>query len=150
MLFDEEIMLLAIGEAKKAAEMGEVPVGAVIIDEKGEVIAKAHNLRETENRPTAHAEILAIEEAARIKKSWRLSDCTLYVTLEPCPMCAGAIINSRISRVVYGAFDPKAGSCSSVINLFELPYNHKPEISSGILQDECSQILSNFFKKLRK
>lgn len=149
MLFDEEMMLLAIEEAKKAAELGEVPVGAVIIDEKGEIIAKAHNLRESENRPTAHAEILAIEEAARIKKSWRLSGCTLYVTLEPCPMCTGAIINSRLKRIVYGAFDENMGACASVTRLIDKNFGHKPLVRSRILEKECGEIMSDFFKKLR-
>lgn len=150
MLFDEEIMLLAIEEAKKAAEIGEVPVGAVIIDESGDVIAKAHNLRETENRPTAHAEILAIEEAARVKKSRRLSDCTLYVTLEPCPMCAGAIINARLKRVVYGAFDENMGACASVTRLLDKNFGHKPLVRSRILEKECGELMSEFFKKLRQ
>ena len=150
MLFDEEIMLLAIEEAKKAAEIGEVPVGAVIIDEKCEIIARAHNLRETENRPTAHAEILAIEKAARVKKSRRLSDCTLYVTLEPCPMCAGAIINARLKRVVYGAFDESWGACASVTRLFDKKFGYTPLVRSRVLEKECGKLMSDFFDKLRK
>ncbi len=150
-LENEDIFYMkqALEEAHKAAEELEVPVGAVIVHDK-KIISRGRNHRESLKNSLCHAEIEAIHNACENLQRWRLTGCTMYVTLEPCPMCAGAIINSRISRVVYGAFDPKAGSCSSVINLFELPYNHKPEISSGILQDECSQILSNFFKKLRK
>lgn len=149
MLFDEEMMLLAIEEAKKATALGEVPVGAVIIDENGEIIGRGYNTRETEQRPTGHAEIIAIEQAARHKKSWRLSDCTLYVTLEPCPMCAGAILNARLKRVVYGAFDENGGACSSVIELFEHKFGYKPLVRSRILERECGCLLSDFFKKLR-
>lgn len=130
MLFDEEMMLKAIELAKKAKELGECPVGAIVTDKEGNIIGEGYNRRETDNSPTAHAEILAIEAAAKHLGSWRLSDCTLYVTLEPCPMCAGAIINSRLKRVVYGAFDDKGGACTSVVNLFELPFNHKPLVRS--------------------
>lgn len=150
MLFDEEMMLKALEQAEKAFELGECPVGAVITDKNGEIIAEGYNRRETDNSPTAHAEIIAIESAAKKLGSWRLSECTLYVTLEPCPMCAGAIINSRIKRVVYGAFDEKGGACSSVINLFELPFNHSPMVRSRILEKECSEILTKFFQTLRK
>ncbi len=150
MLFDEEMMLKALEQAEKAFELGECPVGAVITDKNGEIIAEGYNRRETDNSPTAHAEIIAIESAAKKLGSWRLSECTLYVTLEPCPMCAGAIINSRIKRVVYGAFDEKGGACSSVINLFELPFNHSPMVRSRILEKECSEILTKFFQALRK
>lgn len=139
----------ALAEAHKAAEELEVPVGAVIVHNY-KIISRGRNHRESLKNALCHAEIEAINNACLALQRWRLFDCTMYVTLEPCPMCAGAIINSRISRLVYGAFDPKSGSCHSVINLFELPYNHKPEISGGILQSECSQTLSNFFKKLRK
>lgn len=149
MLFDEEMMLLAIEEAKKAAEIGEVPVGAVIVDEAGEIIATGHNLRETENRPTAHAEIVAIEKAALVRKSWRLTGCTLYVTLEPCPMCAGAIINSRLKRVVYGAFDENMGACASVTTLMDNNFGYKPLVRSRVLEKECGDLMSGFFKKLR-
>ena len=149
MLFDEEMMLLAIEEAKKAAALGEVPVGAIIIDENGEIIGRGYNTRETEQRPTGHAEIIAIEQAAEHKQSWRLSDCTMYVTLEPCPMCAGAILNSRLKRVVYGAFDENGGACSSVIELFEHKFGYKPLVRSRILERECGCLLSDFFKKLR-
>lgn len=149
MLYDEEMMLLAIAEAKKAFALGEVPVGAIIIDENGEIIGRGHNIRETEQRPTGHAEIIAIEEAAQHKKSWRLSECTMYVTLEPCPMCAGAIINTRLKRVVYGAFDENGGACSSVINIFEEKFGYKPLVRSRILEEECALLLKDFFKELR-
>ena len=144
-----EYMKEALKEAKKAAEKLEVPVGAVVVY-KNEIIARGRNRREFSKNALFHAEIEAINNACKKLNSWRLIDCTLYVTLEPCPMCTGAIINSRISEVVYGAKDPKAGSCESVINLFSLPYNHKPKVTSGILKEECSGILSDFFKKLRK
>ena len=144
-----EYMKEALKEAKKAAEELEVPVGAVVVY-KNEIIARGRNRREFSKNALFHAEIEAINNACKKLNSWRLIDCTLYATLEPCPMCAGAIINSRISEVVYGAKDPKAGSCESVINLFSLPYNHKPKVTSGILKEECSGILSDFFKKLRR
>lgn len=150
MLFDEEMMLIAIELAKKAYEMGETPVGAIVVDKDGNIIGEGYNRRECDNSPTAHAEILAIESAARYLGSWRLTDCTLYVTLEPCPMCAGAIINSRLKRLVYGAFDDKGGACTSVVNLFELPFNHKPLVRSRILEKECGELLTNFFEDLRK
>ncbi len=146
---DEKFMLDALEEAKKSEAELEVPVGAIITFENN-IIAMGRNRRELSKNALSHAEIEAINNACEFLKSWRLLNCTLYVTLEPCPMCAGAIINSRISRLVYGAKDPKAGSCGSVINLFDLPYNHKPQISTGILEKECSEILTNFFKKLRK
>ncbi len=143
-------MKKALELAKKAYDMGEAPIGAVVVKKStGQIVGEGYNRRETDKSPLAHAEIIAIEEAAKALGGWRLIDCELYVTLEPCPMCAGAIINSRIERVIYGAEDKKAGSLSSVINLFELPYNHKPQITSGVLQEECSQILSDFFKELR-
>ncbi len=143
-------MKKALELAKKAYDMGEAPIGAVVVKKStGQIVGQGYNRRETDKSPLAHAEIIAIEEAAKTLGGWRLIDCELYVTLEPCPMCAGAIINSRIERVIYGAEDKKAGSLSSVINLFELPYNHKPQITSGVLQEECSQILSDFFKELR-
>ena len=139
----------AIKEAQKAAEELEVPVGAVVVY-KNKIISRGRNRRENSQNALLHAEIEAINNACKKLNSWRLIDCKLYVTLEPCPMCAGAIINSRISEIIYGASDPKAGSCGSVINLFSLPYNHKPAVTSGILKDECREILSDFFKKLRK
>lgn len=147
---DTLYMKKALELAKKAYDMGEAPIGAVVVKKStGQIVGEGYNRRETDKSPLAHAEIIAIEEAAKTLGGWRLIDCELYVTLEPCPMCAGAIINSRIERVIYGAEDKKAGSLSSVINLFELPYNHKPQITSGVLQEECSQILSDFFKELR-
>ena len=150
MLFDEEMMLKAIELAKKAYSIGETPVGAIVTDSGGNIIGEGYNRRESDNAPIAHAEILAIEAAAKYLGSWRLTGCTLYVTLEPCPMCAGAIINSRLKRVVYGAFDDKGGACASVINLFELPFNHKPLVRSRILERECGELLTEFFNNLRK
>ncbi len=150
MLYDEEMMLKALALAEKAYSMGECPVGAIITDNEGNVIGEGYNRRETDNSPTAHAEILAIEDAAKALGHWRLSGCTLYVTLEPCPMCAGAIINARLKRVVYGAFDDKGGACASVLNLFELPFNHRPLVRSRVLETECGEILTDFFEKLRK
>ncbi len=146
---DEYFMKLALKQAKKAYKLGEVPIGCVIVRE-GKVISKSHNFREIKKKAIAHAEILAINKACKKLDSWRLLNCTLYVTLEPCAMCAGAIINSRIQRVVFGAFDYKAGSCGSLCNLFELNYNHKPQLVSGVLENKCSKILSDFFKELRK
>lgn len=139
----------AIDEAKKACSVGEVPVGAVIVFEN-KIIGSGYNKRETLKNALSHAEIEAINEACKTLGSWRLLNCDLYVTLEPCPMCTGAIINSRIKKIVFGCADPKSGSCGSVINLIDLPYNHKPEIVSGIMRDECSALLSDFFKNLRK
>ena len=150
MLFDEEMMLKSIELAKKAYSIGETPVGAIVTDSGGNIIGEGYNRRESDNSPIAHAEILAIEAAAKYLGSWRLTGCTLYVTLEPCPMCAGAIINSRLKRVVYGAFDDKGGACASVINLFELPFNHKPLVRSRILEIECGELLTEFFNNLRK
>lgn len=142
-------MRLALEEARAALSQGEVPVGAVVA--QGErVLSRAHNLREQTQDPTAHAEMLAIRQAARALGARRLTGCTLYVTLEPCPMCAGAILNARIGRVVYGAADPKAGSLGSVTDLFALPYNHHPVVESGLLEQECAQVLSAFFQNLRK
>lgn len=144
-------MRKALELARIAAEQGEVPVGAVVVKKSsGEIIGRGFNRREYGRSPLTHAEIIAIDEASRRLGGWRLIDCELFVTLEPCPMCAGAMINSRIERVVFGAFDPKAGSCGSVVNLFELPYNHKPELVGGVLESECAGILSEFFKQLRK
>lgn len=146
---DELFMKEALKEAKKAEKIGETPVGAVIVRD-GKIIARGYNKRETKKNALCHAEILAINKACRHLSGWRLIGATLYVTLEPCPMCAGAIINSRIERVVFGAPDKKAGSFMSVVNLGDLPYNHKPEICSGVLEKECSEILTNFFKNLRR
>lgn len=138
----------AIAEANAAAALGEVPIGAVIAQD-GVIIARGHNLRETDKHALAHAEIVAINEACRKLGGWRLPNCTLYVTLEPCPMCAGAIINSRIDRVVFGAYDPKAGSLGSLIDLSKVPYNHSPQLCGGVLQEECAALLKDFFKSLR-
>ena len=146
---DEEMMRQALTLASEAAAEGEVPVGCVVtLGDR--IVGRGRNRRETGKSALAHAELEAIAEANRTLGGWRLWQCTLYVTLEPCPMCAGAIINARIPRVVYGARDPKAGSCSSVIDLFSLPYNHKPQVEQGLLEDECSAVLSQFFKDLRE
>ncbi len=142
-------MSAALSLAKQSALEGEVPVGAVIV-RNGEIVATGRNRRENDKNATVHAELQAIDRACAALGGWRLWECDLYVTMEPCPMCAGAIINSRIKRVVFGAYDSKAGSCGSVINLFDLPYNHKPELTGGFMQEECSAILSDFFKELRE
>lgn len=141
-------MNAAIEQAQKAARIGEVPVGAVIV--KGnDIISAAYNQRETQKSAMYHAEVNAINSACSALSGWRLWQCELYVTLEPCPMCAGAIINARIPRVVFGAYDPKAGSCGSVVDLFSLPYNHKPEVVGGVLEEECAAMLRDFFRSLR-
>lgn len=145
----ESFMRAALKEAEKAKIEKEVPVGAVVTYE-GKIISTGRNRREILKNSVFHAEVEAIYRACKKLGRWRLSECSLYVTLEPCPMCAGAIINSRISNLIYGANDPKAGSCESVINLFNLPYNHKPQVISGVLKEECSEILSSFFRELRK
>ena len=142
-------MHLALLEAEKAFEEGEIPVGAVIV-KNGEIIASAHNTRECENRVMGHAEINAIELACKYSNSWKLDDCEIYVTLEPCPMCAGAIISSRINRVIYGAFDEKQGCLGSVCNLSAMKFPKTPYIKSGVLKNECEAILKKFFEKLRK
>ena len=142
-------MELALEQARLAANLNETPIGAVLVWE-GEVVASAFNRRELDRIATAHAEILAINEACRKLGGWRLHKATLYVTLEPCPMCAGAIINARIKRVVYGASDRKAGCCSSILDLFREPFNHHPEVTGGVLAEESAALLSSFFKKLRK
>lgn len=146
--YDEAMMRLALREAEASAAEGEVPVGAVVV-RGGEIIASGRNGRETGRNALYHAEIEAINAACRALGGWRLIGCELFVTLEPCPMCTGAIINARIERVVYGAPDPKAGSCGSVVNLFDLPYNHKPELEPRVLEKECSELLSSFFRELR-
>ncbi len=145
---DRKFMSLAVLEAEKAFLKGEVPVGAVIV-KNGEVIAAAHNLREQKQNALSHAEIEAINIACKKLGSWRLDDCELYVTLEPCPMCAGAIINARIKTVIFGAFDSKMGAMDSVINLCDYPFNHKVEIYGGIMEDECKKFLTDFFEALR-
>lgn len=146
---DERFMLEALEEAHKARELGEVPVGAVVV--QGDcIVARGYNRRETDGLATAHAELLAMEEACRVLGRWRLSDCTLYVTLEPCPMCAGTAINARIGRVVFGAKDAKAGAMGSVLSVNAYPLNHKIEVVSGVLEKECAGVLSEFFEKKRK
>lgn len=141
-------MLIALSLAVQAAAEGEVPVGAVVVKD-GEVIGSGRNRRETAKNALAHAEIEAIHNACERLGGWRLSGCDLYVTLEPCPMCAGAIINARIDTVYVGADDPKAGSCGSLTNLFALPYNHKPQYVNGICAEQCSKQLKAFFKDIR-
>lgn len=148
---DENFMRLALGEAREAGSINEVPVGAVVVGSDGQILSKAHNLTESTNNPVAHAEIVAIQKACKATGSWRLSGATIYVTLEPCAMCMGAVINSRIKRVVFGATDPKAGAIVSNFGIgLDDTLNHKPEITRSILEDECSDILKDFFKKLRK
>lgn len=145
---DERFMQAAIEQAKKALAIDEVPIGAVVV-RGDEIVGTGYNRRETGKNALYHAELAAIDEACRRLGGWRLWQCELFVTLEPCPMCAGAIINSRLIRVVYGCADSKAGSCRSVIDLFELPFNHKPECTGGVLEQECSAMLSDFFRSLR-
>ena len=145
---DHELMGTALAEAEKAAALGEVPVGAVVA-RRGEIVAAAHNTRETERNAVHHAELLAIDRACKALGGWRLWECELFVTLEPCPMCAGAILNSRIRRVVYGAADPKAGCCGSVTDLFALPFNHHPAVEGGLRAEEASALLAEFFARLR-
>lgn len=148
---DEYYMREALELAKKAFSLGEAPVGAVVVKKSsGEIIGRGYNLRESGKSPLAHAEIMALDEASKTLGGWRVVDSVLYVTLEPCPMCAGAIINSRIDRVVFGASDPKAGCLGSLTNLFDMPFNHKPEITSGVLKEDCSALLSEFFAELRR
>ena len=146
---DEYFMRRAISLAEQAAQLGEVPVGAVIV-RNGEVIAEAGNRRECDHRATAHAELLAIEQACEAVGSWRLHDCTLYVTLEPCPMCAGAIVNARVGRVVFGCKDAKAGAMGSVLNLPSYPLNHRPICEWGVCENECREVLQNFFALRRR
>lgn len=138
----------AIRLAQEAAAEGEVPVGAVVVKD-GVIVGRGRNRREKVKNALCHAEIEAIDEACRTLHGWRLWQCELYVTLEPCPMCAGAAVNARLPVVVFGAYDPKAGSCGSVISMFDLPYNHKPAVVAGYLEEECSALLSRFFRDLR-
>ena len=145
----KKYMEQAILLAKQAAAEGEIPVGAVIVKD-GEVIATGRNCREKEQSALGHAEIEAIHNACKALGTWRLSDCEIYVTLEPCPMCAGAIINSRIKKVVFGAFDKWGGACDSVCNLLSMPFSSKPEVWAGIMEEECKELLEDFFKKVRK
>ncbi len=146
----QRYMQKAIDQAKKAMEIGEVPIGAILVHE-GKIIAQAFNDRETSQNPLHHAELMVIEQGSQVLGKWRLTDCTLYVTLEPCPMCAGAIIQSRIGRVVFGAFDPKAGCVGSLMDLpRDERFNHTPEVITGVLAVECGQLLKDFFKELRE
>ena len=145
----EYYMELALNEAKKAYKIEEIPVGAIIVKE-GKVISRAYNQKETKNNPIAHAEILAIERASKKLGRWRLDDCDLYVTLEPCPMCAGAIIQARLKNLYIGTMDPKSGACGSVLDLSkDFPFNHKVNTIVGIKKLECEKILKDFFKQLR-
>ncbi len=150
MTTDEKYMREAIKQARKAAKIDEVPIGCVIVyDDK--IIVRGYNRRNTDKSTLAHAEIIAIRKAAKVIGDWRLEDCTMYITLEPCPMCAGAIVQARIPRVVVGAMNPKAGCAGSVINLLQMDgFNHKAELTSGVLVDECRTMLQDFFKEMRK
>ncbi len=145
----QKYMKAALRLAQKAAEEGEVPVGAVVVCE-GKIVGRGRNRRETKKNALHHAEIEAIEKACRKLGGWRLHKCDLYVTLEPCPMCAGAIINARIKTVYYGAPDPKAGSCGTLVDLFALPYNHRPAVVSGVMEEACAGVLRDFFRTLRE
>ena len=149
MQFNNIYMEKALELALQSYKEGEVPVGCVIV-KNDTIIATGRNTRESKQNSLMHAEIVAINNACKALNNWRLVDCELYVTLEPCPMCAGAIINSRIKKVVFGAYDNRAGSCDSVINLFSLPYNHKPELICGIMEQQCAKILKDFFKNIRE
>jgi tRNA(adenine34) deaminase len=147
---DLDFMLAALAEARLAAEVGEVPVGAVVVT-GGEIVARGHNRSETDNDPSAHAEIVALREAARNRGNYRLTDATLYVTLEPCAMCMGALVQARIGRLVFGAYDPKAGAAGSAIDLSDSPsFNHRFEINGGVLAEECGAVLKAFFKSKRQ
>lgn len=147
----EEYMQLAFQEAEKAQEQGEVPIGAVIVDGDGNVIGTGYNRRELDEDATQHAEMIAIRQACKKINSWRLIDCSLFVTLEPCPMCSGAIINSRLKNVYYAAFDPKAGAAGSVVDLFKVEkFNHHPQVYGGIYKEQAAQMLKAFFRNIRK
>lgn len=148
-LTDEEYMEKALLLAREAALREEIPVGAIVVDKDGAIIGEGFNRREELQSPTAHAEILAIESAAKTLKNRRLTGCTLYVTLEPCPMCAGAIMNAGLKRLVYGAFDDKNGACASVVTLFDEKFTHIPMVRSRVLREKCGEILTNFFKDKR-
>jgi len=146
---DRDWMRLALAEARRAGGLGEVPIGAVVVCD-GAVVGRGHNLRETEGDPLAHAELIAIRQAATVLGEWRLSGCTLYVTLEPCAMCAGALVNSRMDRLVYGAADPKAGYCGTLGDIpRDARLNHRVEVEGGVLAEECGALLSTFFQALR-
>ncbi|MCY1120354.1 tRNA adenosine(34) deaminase TadA [Bacillus safensis] len=147
---DEQFMQEAISEALKAEQIGEVPIGAIIVVDD-QIVSRAHNLRESEQRAIAHAELLAIDEACKATGSWRLEDAVLYVTLEPCPMCAGAIVLSRVKKVVFGAYDPKGGCAGTLMNLLDDErFNHQSEVIGGVLENECGELLSQFFRNLRQ
>lgn len=145
----EDYMALALALAEEAAAMGEVPVGCVIADKNGSIIGRGRNRRQTQRDATAHAEMEAIREACQKTGDWRLEGCTMYVTLEPCPMCAGAIINSRIPTLVFGAREALSGSCGSVIDLFSERYGHRPAVYGGVLGDDCAALLTAFFREKR-
>ena len=143
-------MLRALELARLAADEGEVPVGAVVVKKTtGEIIGEGRNMRERAKNALAHAEIIAIDQACRRLGGWRLPECAIYITLEPCPMCCGAIINSRIDDVIFGAYDPKSGSAVSVQKMFGLPYNYRPEVTGGVMEEDCAAVLSDFFRALR-
>ncbi len=147
----DRYMSRALELARLAFEEGEVPVGAVVVKKTtGEIVGEGRNMREGTKNALAHAEIMAIDEACRTLGGWRLPECAIYVTLEPCPMCCGAIINSRIDNVIFGAYDIKSGSAVSVQKMFELPYNYRPDVTGGVMEEECSAILSEFFRQLRE
>jgi tRNA(adenine34) deaminase len=147
----DKYMSRALELAREAFDEGEVPVGAVVVKKTtGEIVGEGRNMREKAKNALAHAEIMAIDEACRTLGGWRLPECAIYVTLEPCPMCCGAIINSRIDNVIFGAYDVKSGSAVSVQKMFELPYNYRPEVTGGVMEEECSAILSEFFRQLRE
>ncbi|WP_432647842.1 tRNA adenosine(34) deaminase TadA [Mitsuokella sp.] len=148
---DAFYMKIALEEAQQAYDLGEVPIGAVLVDKEGNIVSRGHNMREIWHDATAHAEMIAIREACGSLGRWRLSGLTLYVTIEPCPMCAGAIVMSRVDRVVYGSTDARAGACESVFNIPGNPtLNHRPEITAGVLQEECAGIMKRFFKMRRE
>ena len=147
---DVYYMQLALAEARKATELGEIPIGAVLVQDN-EIVCSAHNMRETWQAATAHAEVIVIEEACRRLGRWRLSGCTLYVTVEPCPMCSGAIVNSRIDRVVYGCPDIKAGGAESIFNIISNPnLNHNAQVVSGVCEEECARVMKEFFHRRRQ
>ncbi len=145
---DKLYMQEALALAQQAAQAGEVPVGCVVVC-RGQIVGRGRNCREGDKNALAHAEVQAIDEACRALGGWRLWECTLYVTLEPCPMCAGAIVNARIPRVVYGASDSKCGACGSVCNLFSMNFNHHPQVEAGVMEEQCGQLLKDFFQNLR-
>ena len=147
---DEAYMRIALEQAREASAAGEIPVGAVIVNESGEVLAAARNRCEEEHLPTSHAELLAVQKACAARESWRLSDCTLYVTMEPCPMCMGAVIHARMKRVVFGTKDPRAGACGSLLDVTAYPLECRPSLSGGLLAKEARDELSGFFAPKRE